>query len=403
MDLVLRDTLSGRPRAVRRRAGRPLALYVCGPTVYDAAHVGHARNYLFFDVARRFLESEGRAVRHVMNITDFEDKLDARAELLGIPWRALARREERRFVRDLAALGALRPHACPRATAFVPEMRKVARQLERTGRVRRVGDEWVYRPPERPLGANFPTDRELATHAVVEPGHPFPHQRGEAGEFVIWKLQDRPKPSWSGPWGRGVPGWHLECYAMADRLLGLPVDLHGGGPDLIYPHHYSENETSLALRGTPFSRVYFHPAFVLVGGAKMSKSTGNLLPLRNALDAVGAGAVRWYLLSSPPGQRLQWEAAGLGRATREFADIRGAVGGALAAGTRGTARSPARLAEAVRRELARGLATDRAFDRIREWATAAQDGPAPRPGARDSTRVRDAFRSIERRTGLPLL
>jgi len=403
MELVLRDTLSGARRAVRHRPGRPVALYVCGPTVYDVAHVGHARTYLYFDVARRFLEAEGVRVRHVMNVTDFEDKLDARAERLGIPWRRLARREERGFFRDLAALRVRLPHLTTRATDYVPRMIEVARRLERTGRVRREGEEWIYRPPPRGAGENFPTDRQLATHAVAEPGHPFPESRGRAGEFMVWRLQRPPRPSWPSPWGRGIPGWHLECFAMARRTLGIPVDLHGGGPDLIYPHHYAENEIALELEGTPFSRVFFHPAFVLTAGAKMSKSTGNLVPLRAALRDVGPGALRWYLLSTPHARRLAWDAAAAHRAATEFGEVRSRARGWLAAPNgRESAAAVKRLAEGVRRDLARGLATDRAFAKISAWARrAGRAGSGVAPRARAAARA--ALRSIEDRTGLPLV
>jgi cysteinyl-tRNA synthetase len=405
MELVLRDTLSGTLRPVRRRPGRPLALYVCGPTVYDVAHVGHGRTYLFFDVARRFLEAEGMPVRHVMNVTDFEDKLDARAVQLGMSWRALARREERGFFRDLAALGLLPPHARTRATEFVPLMIRVARRLERTGRVRREGDEWIYTPPPRAAGENFPTDRQLATHAVTEPGHPFPERREVAGEFMVWRLQRPPKPSWPSPWGRGIPGWHLECYAMAERFLGIPVDLHGGGPDLIYPHHYAENEVALALRGTLFSRVFLHTGFVLVGGDKMSKSTGNLISLRAALDDVGPGALRWYLLSLPPTQRLPWDPVALHQAAEEYAFVRETVRKWLKSGDhgRGSSSEARRLSEAVRRELAHGLATDRAFGRIRAWTRSVRERSAGGVKPSERAAARRAFEAIERRTGLPLL
>jgi cysteinyl-tRNA synthetase len=404
MDLVLRDTLSGTLRAVRRRPGRPLALYVCGPTVYDVAHVGHARTYLFFDIARRFLESEGIRVRHVMNITDFEDKLDARAKELGIPWRALARREERSFLRDLRALQIRLPHYRPRATRFVPQMVVAARKLERTGRVRREGDEWIYSPPGRGARENFPTDRQLAAHAVLEPGHPFPSSKGRAGEFMVWRRQQPPRPSWPSPWGRGIPGWHLECYVMADHLLGIPVDLHGGGVDLIYPHHYGENEVALELRGSPFSRVFFHTGFVVIGGSKMSKSSGVLVPIRFALDEVGASAVRWYLLSIAPARRLPWDLHDLHRAADEFTAIRAAIGHWMkpAAPGRDSAALARQLAEGVRSDLAHGLATDRAWARLRNWTRRVRArGSGVRRSELDAARA--AFRAIEDRTGLELL
>ena len=405
MDLVLRDTLSGTARAVRRARGRPLALYVCGPTVYDVAHVGHARTYLFFDVARRFLESEGVPLRHVMNVTDFEDKLTARAIQLGLSWRQLARTEERGFFRDLAALNVRPPHFRPRATEFIRPMIAVARRLERSGRVRREGEEWIYTPPRRRAHENFPTDQQLATHAVAEPGHPFPKRKGVAGEFMVWKRQDLPNPSWPSPWGRGIPGWHLECYTMAERILGIPVDLHGGAPDLIYPHHYAENEVALELRGSPFARVFLHTAFVLVRGTKMSKSIGNLISLRAALDDVGASPLRWYLLSTSHTQRLQWDPRALQRAAAEHALLRATVRTWLdsTAGGHGTAAGIHRLGEGVRRDLAHGLATDRAFARLRAWALEARRRPAAGVAPGERGRARREFRAIEDRTGLSLL
>jgi cysteinyl-tRNA synthetase len=404
MDLVLPDTLTREPRAVRAHPGRAVTLYVCGPTVYDRAHVGHARTYLYFDLARRFLESEGARVRHVMNITDIEDKIDVRAAELGIGWRVLTRREERAFVEDLSALGVRRPHVLPRASDFVPRMAAVARALARTGRVERVGDEWYYTPPKRKEGTNFPTDRQLASHAVPEPGHPFPTRGDQAGTFMIWRLQKAPKPSWPGPWGRGIPGWHLECFVMAERFLGTPVDLHGGGLDLVFPHHYAENEVSLALRGHRMARVFLHTAFVLVGGDKMSKSTGNLVTVRSVLDRVEPSALRWYLLSKPLTRRLNWIPEDLERSRQEYERVRSAVQKFAAPGAgSGRAATAEALSEAVRRDLSRGLAADRAFGRLRAFADRVGSGSRGRVAPSDRPAARAAFRAIEDRTGLVLL
>jgi cysteinyl-tRNA synthetase len=192
---------------------------------------------------------------------------------------------------------------------------------------------------------------------------------------------------------------------MAERFLGIPVDLHGGAPDLIYPHHYAENEVALALDGSTFARVFLHTGFVLVGGAKMSKSTGVLIPLRTALEDVGAGSLRWYLLSTSFTERLQWDPVALHRAAREFEGLRTAVRtwlGPTAAG-RGTAASIHRLSEGVRRDLAEGLATDRAFARLGSWAVRTREQPTGGVASRDRAAARREFRSIEERTGLSLL
>ncbi|HEY1198670.1 MAG TPA: class I tRNA ligase family protein [Thermoplasmata archaeon] len=405
MPLRLEDTRSGERRTVRPRPGRPVTLYVCGPTVYDAAHVGHARTYLFFDIVRRFLTTEGTPVHHVMNVTDFEDKIDHRAAELGLTWRALARREEAGFFRDMGAFGILPPAERPRASSFVPEIVRVVEALARTGRVRREGDVWIYSPPDRPLGENFPTDSELARHAVVEPEHPFPRREGAVGEFVVWKRQDPPLPSWKSRWGPGAPGWHLECYAMARRILDLPVDLHGGGLDLVYPHHHAENEIALALDGKPFSRLFVHTAFVLQDGAKMSKSTGNLISLRTALRRSSAGGLRWYLLSTPYRVRLDWDPRALDAADQEYRELRRHLARWLAPGAGGALGAPLvrRLSEETRSDLAEGLAAHRVIQRLRDFSVQLARDPSERVARGDRTAARNAVRAVEERTGIPLL
>ena len=405
MPLRLEDTRSGERRTVRSRPGRPVTMYVCGPTVYDRAHVGHARTYLFFDVVRRFLTAEGQPVHHVMNVTDIEDKIDRRAAEVGLSWRTLARREEAGFFRDMRAFGVLPPDDCPRASDFAPEIVRVAESLEKTGRVRREGDLWIYSPPGHPETVNFPTDPELARHAVEEPDHPFPRREGALGEFVIWKRQRPPLPSWNSRWGPGTPGWHLECYAMARRILDVPVDLHGGGLDLIYPHHHAENEIALALDHEPFSRLFVHTAFVLQGGAKMSKSTGNLISLRAALERSSPGGLRWYLLATPYRVRLEWNVRALDAANREFRLLRSHLDRWLAPGAGGAlgASVAERLAEDARSDLAEGLAADRLIRRLRDFSYQLGRDPSDHVAAGERSAARRALRSVEERTGIPLV
>ena len=405
MPLRLEDTRSGERRTVRPRAGRPVSLYVCGPTVYDAAHVGHARTYLFFDLVRRFLSAEGTPVHHVMNITDFEDKIDRRAEELGLRWRTLARREEAAFFRDMGAFGILPPDDHPRASDFVLPIVRVAESLAKTGRVRREGDLWIYSPPEHSGVVNFPLETELSRHAVEEPDHPFPRREGALGEFVIWKRQSPPLPSWPSEFGPGSPGWHLECYAMARRLLDIPVDLHGGGLDLIYPHHHAENEIALALDHQPFSRLFVHTAFVLQDGAKMSKSTGNLIPLHVALRRASPGGLRWYLLSTPYRVRLGWRTLGLDVAEREYQELRRNLAHWLAPGAGGSlgAGTVEELARGARADLAEGLAADRVIQRLRELSARLSRDPSGRVAAGERPAAREALRSVEERLGMPLL
>jgi cysteinyl-tRNA synthetase len=404
MTLRLRDTLSGQLTTLRRRPGRPFSMYVCGPTVYAPTHVGHARTFLYFDVVRRCLAADGVPVRHVMNVTDFEEKIDRRAAALGLTWRALARREEASFLRDMDVLGILRPSFRPRASDFIARMVRVAARLGKTGRVERHGDAYYYHPPERLQQENFPLSAELAEHAVPEPGHPFPARESVAGEFLVWQRQEPPLPSWNGPWGRGMPGWHLECYAMAAQYLGVPVDLHGGGLDLIYPHHHAENEIAFALDGKPFSRVFLHTAFVLQDGSKMSKSTGNLVLLREALTEGGPGGVRWYLLSPPYSQRLAWEERRFSAAVEEHDGVRRAFGRWLSGGSGGRigAAEARALSASVADDLAENLGTDRAIARLRGFADRLDADPTGQIATGERPAARAALQTIESRLGIPL-
>lgn len=404
MTLTLRDSLSGRRHRVVRRHRRALGLYVCGPTVYAPAHVGHGRTYLYFDVLRRTLEERGIPVRHVMNITDIEDKICDRARALGITWTALARREERDFLRDLTALGILRPTASPRASSYVPEMVKVGRALERRGRVRRTSEGWVCEPDESLAPRNFPDGASLAEHSVPEPDHPFDAPASDPRGFVVWKPQRPPLPSFPSPWGPGVPGWHLECYTMAKDLLGVPVDLHGGGSDLIFPHHFAENDVALTLDGGPFARTFLHTAFVTQDGSKMSKSTGNLVHLRVAVARVGAAALRWYLLSPSYAKGLPWEESELDNAAAEYDAVRTSIAGTLrvGAGTAPPVREFERLAEWVLRDVEDGLGTDRALFRLRRFAEGLDRRTGGGLGSRERAASRAALGRVERSLGIRL-
>ncbi len=403
--MVLRvlDTLSGRVRSITRRAKRPIGMYVCGPTVYAPTHVGHARTYLYFDIVRRSFLADGVPVRHVMNITDFEEKIDRRADALGLTWRTLARREERGFFRDLDALGILRPTYHPRASDFIPRMVRLAARLEKVGRVRRKENTWYYCPPDRPREANFPVSTELAAHAVPEPGHPFP-EKGAATEFMLWQRQDPPLPSWRGPWGPGMPGWHLECYAMAEQYLGIPVDLHGGGLDLVYPHHHAENEIALALTGRPFARFFLHTAFVLQQGKKMSKSTQNLVSIRDALAIASPPGLRWYLVGPRYSERLEWRVGDLRAATEEHREARRTISAWFrGSGRGGPAAADARnLARAVRDDLSCDLGTPAAIARVRDFTSALRATAAGGIPRGDRPAARRAIAEVEMRLGIPL-
>ena len=404
MPLALHDSLTGQRHRLVPGSPRGLTLYVCGPTVYAPAHVGHGRTYLYFDLLRRAFADAGIPVRHAMNITDVEDKISARAASLGVTWRQLARREERRFLADLRALRITRPTLIPRASEYVARMVEVARQLERRGRVRRSSEGWMYEPTAENAARNFPAGADLEEHAVPEPGHPFLGGPGDSREFLVWKPQEAPLPSFPSPWGRGVPGWHLECYTMAHNLLGVPVDLHGGGTDLVFPHHYAENEVALTLDGSPFARTFLHTAFVTGNGTKMSKSTGNLVGLRTTLDAVGADALRWYLLQLPYARVLEWEEAGLAAAADEHARVRRSIAESLGAGAGGSLGAAAfqRLAQDIRKDLSDGLRAHEALAELREFVAALDRNGSGRVARGDRRPAIAEVRRIEALLGIRL-
>ncbi len=403
MGLAFRDTRTG--RTVNLGPARaPITMYVCGPTVYGPTHVGHGRTYLYFDLVRRYFAETGTPVLHLMNITDVEDKIDQRARELRISPIALARREERRFFADVDALKILRPTYTPRASDFVGAMVRQARRLERTGRVHRLGDAWFYRPPRSTLRRNFSIARELGRHLVREaPDAPIPPL--DLREFLVWRHQEPPRPSWMSPWGPGAPGWHLECYAMADRLLGVPVDLQGGGQDLIFPHHYAQNEISFALSHGPFARGFLHTGFVLRNGHKMSKSVGNLVDLGASIERWGPDALRWYLLGSPRPRPINWEDRDVRRAREEFRRVRSAFSASMEPGTGGTisARRVVALAHRVERAIGHELGSERAFRHMKEFAQRIDRTARGKIASGERAQAGWAYRRMETLTGLDLI
>jgi L-cysteine:1D-myo-inositol 2-amino-2-deoxy-alpha-D-glucopyranoside ligase len=404
MALAFRDSLTGRRLTVPRPTQRPLTMYVCGPTIYARAHVGHGRNYLYFDLLRRYFRDQRQPVRHVMNITDYEDKVTVRAAELGLTWRELARREERGFLADFRRLGLLPPHETPRASAFVADMIRYAEALTRTGRTEWDGDELYYAPDPATDPKNFPVGQELSEHAVPEPGRAPPGSDPRARRVLLFRRQLPPAASWPSPWGPGAPGWTLECYAMAQKYLGVPVDLHGGGMDLIFPHHYSENAVSLTLDGHPFARRFLHTGFVTQNGHKMSKSVGNLVPLGDALDRYGAPALRWYLLTPRYNVRIEWDEMAAERARVELDAFRERVQSTLRPGQGGTLRS-GELAHVMARVLHRfedGFGVDGVFDELRDWSDRIARAPVPRFERGGVSEAKAHYRRLERLLGLDL-
>ena len=272
-----------------------IRLYVCGPTVYDLAHVGNARGMVVFDVLVRLLRRLYPRVTYVRNITDVDDKINARAAESGEPIASITARTTAQFHADMAALGVAPPDVEPRATAHVPGMVEMISRLIESGHAYPADGHVLFAVASFPsygrLSGRSPD--ELLAGARVDVA---PYKR-DPGDFVLWKPSPPGLPGWDSPWGRGRPGWHIECSAMSREYLGDTFDIHGGGGDLVFPHHENERAQSLcAIPGSGFAHVWMHWGMVLSGGEKMSKSLGNFTTIQAARKATPPEAVRAQLL-----------------------------------------------------------------------------------------------------------
>lgn len=277
--------------------GGEVRMYVCGVTPYDECHLGHAMSYIIFDVVRRYLEFRGYRVKHVQNFTDIDDKIIARANLLGISPQELAERHIQGYFEDMEALNVRRAHLYPRATQEIPEMVALIGGLVEKGYAYQSGGDVYFR-------VNRVADYGKLSRRNLEGMMPGARIEPEAGkehpmDFILWKAAKPGEPQWQSPWGPGRPGWHIECSAMSLKYLGESLDIHGGGQDLIFPHHENEIAQSEAFTGAkPFVRFWMHNGLMRLGEEKMSKSLGNLITLREALRRYSPDAIRLFVLGS---------------------------------------------------------------------------------------------------------
>ncbi len=292
----LYNTLSRRVEELRPREPGRVGMYVCGPTVQGAPHLGHARPALVPDVLRRYLQWRGWDVLHVRNVTDVDDKIIARAEAEGRHPAAVAEEFTRVYDEQMARLGVLPPHIAPRATGHIVEMIALIAHLVELGSAYEVGGDVFFRVRSFPrYGRLSGRDvDELRAGERVEPDE----RKDDPLDFALWKAAKPGEPSWPSPWGPGRPGWHVECSAMAAKYLGEDFDVHGGGQDLVFPHHENEIAQSEAATDRPFARHWLHNALLSMSGAKMSKSVGNIVALGEALDRWSPNVLRQLYLSA---------------------------------------------------------------------------------------------------------
>lgn len=320
--------------------GQEVSIYTCGITPYDAAHMGHAAVYLTFDVLQRRLRDLGHATKCVRNITDVDDSILSKARQIGVHYLDLAASEMSRFDRDMNALGLLPAHSEPRATSAIPDILSLIQVLLDSRHAYQVGG-WVYFDIStfEEFGMVSNLDRtQMISYAAERGGNPQDPNKRDPLDFVLWQPSESDEPSWDSLWGAGRPGWHIECSALAMRELGTTIDLHGGGQDLVFPHHECEAAQSKAATGETFVKHWMHVAMVHLDGEKMSKSLGNLVFVEHLLADYDPRSVRLSILNNhyrtpwewndqmikDADQRLyRWQIAGNGSAALE--DVRAAL------------------------------------------------------------------------------
>jgi len=312
MALKLYNTLTRTKEDFRPLDEKNVRMYVCGPTVYDFAHIGNARPVIVFDVLFRLLRHlYGDAhVTYVRNITDVEDKINARAAEEGVSIRELTERTARQFHADVDALGALAPTHEPRATEYIPQMIAMTQALIASGHAYVAEGHVLYDVSSKADYGKLAKRSldEMLAGARVEVA---PYKKNPM-DFVLWKPSTPDQPGWDSPWGRGRPGWHIECSAMGEALLGETFDIHGGGIDLVFPHHENEiAQSEGAHHGHPLAKVWMHNGFLQVEGEKMSKSLGNFFTIRQLLDDWPGEVLRFNMLRTHYRQPMDWTMQGL--------------------------------------------------------------------------------------------
>jgi cysteinyl-tRNA synthetase len=296
MTIRIYDTLTRSARVLEPIEPGHVRMYVCGMTTYDLCHLGHARLFMAFDVVQRWLRASGLRVTYVRNITDIDDKIIIRAAERGEPISQLTERYITAMEEDFAALGVQRPDLEPRATQFVPQMLDLIGLLESAGLAYQEGADadvnFAVRkfPGYGKLSGKSLDDLRAGERVVVS------RSKHDPLDFALWKHAKPGEPEWPSRWGPGRPGWHIECSAMASQTLGRTFDIHGGGPDLIFPHHENEIAQSEGAFGVPFARLWMHCGALRAGENKMSKSLGNFLTIREALTRHHPEELRFFLL-----------------------------------------------------------------------------------------------------------
>ncbi len=362
--------------------GDPVRMYVCGVTPYSSSHIGHAMSYIIFDTVRRYLEFLGYRVKYVQNFTDIDDKIIARANQQGIPASDLAEKYIQEFYADMDLLNIRRADVYPRATQEIDEILKLVSALIDKGYAYVLGGDVYFRVGRKPdygkLSHRSLDEMKAGARVEVDEGKENPL------DFALWKEAKPGEPSWDSPWGKGRPGWHIECSAMSTKYLGDQIDIHGGGQDLIFPHHENEIAQTESYSGrVPFARYWMHNGLLQLGGEKMSKSIGNLVSIRDAVEQFTADGLRLFVLGSHYRSPLTFTEGSASSARRGAERLRTAIqdyrpGGA---GTpemkEAAAQAKAAFIEAMDDDFNTSAATAALFELVRAINRAREEGTDP--------------------------
>jgi L-cysteine:1D-myo-inositol 2-amino-2-deoxy-alpha-D-glucopyranoside ligase len=378
-------------------SGDAVTIYVCGVTPYDTTHLGHAFTYAAFDVLIRYLEFSGYRVRYAQNVTDIDDDILRKAAEVGEDWRTLGDRWTAHFIRDMRALNVRPPDYFPRATEVIPGMIGVVERLldrgvayEASGSVYFHVDSW----PEFGKLSGIPRDQMLPI-ANERGNRPDDPNKRDPLDFVLWQAQAPGEPAWDSPWGKGRPGWHIECSTMSEQYLGGTLDVHGGGADLVFPHHESEIAQAEAATGRkPFVRYWLHTAMVRHEGEKMSKSLGNLVMVRDLLETWSPDGLRVYMASHHYRESWSYDLDELAHGERLAQKLREAV--AVASGT-GVALDVSATTDAFSGAMADDLNTPLAAAALERLADDVLDAAGV---GGDVSRAQDGLRAMGRVFGL---
>ena len=305
MPLILYNTLTRRKETFTPADPARVTMYVCGPTVYNYAHIGNARAAVVFDLLFRMLAARYPKVIYARNLTDVDDKINAAAQAQGVPIKTITDKFATIYGADMAALGALAPTIEPAATTHIPQMITMIEALLKNGNAYAIEGHVLFHVPSfagyGQLSGRNRDDMIAGARVEVAP------YKKDPADFVLWKPSTPELPGWDSPWGRGRPGWHIECSAMIEARLGTTIDIHGGGHDLIFPHHENElAQSTCAHKGAAFAGIWMHNGFLTMDREKMSKSVGNIVTVHELLKDAPGEALRWALLSAHYRQPMDW-------------------------------------------------------------------------------------------------